>query len=275
MKKFLISRRGALAITLASALFSIAPAITPALANDTKLDLIDAKTISVGTLADSKPTSFVTADGKFTGFDIDLFLNIAERLGFKEDQVVFTGQDFTALMPSVTNQRFDVAAAAIGTTEERKKNVDFSDGYLIFYLAILTNEKDLKDVSNLKGKRVGVVQGTLTDIYATKNFTDADIVRFPDNNAAVAALNNGTIAAHFLDRDPALQYIDRYPTLGIGFDIPSLDTPAGFVVRKGNDSLRNGINEALQAAINDGTYKKLYEKWFPGAPITEHFLPKK
>lgn len=246
----------------------------PAHAAENPYGLIDAGTISVGTMGDAKPYAFTTADGSFTGFDIELFLNIAERLGFKKDQVIFTGQEFAALMPSVANSRFDVAAAAIGTTAKRKETVDFSDGYLAGYLTVLTPEASIKDAAGLKGKRLGVVQGTLQEIYAQKNFADADLVKFPDNNTAVSALNNGTIDAHFLDYEAAKDYSGRYPALKIAVNVPSFDAPAGFVIRKGNDALRDALNKELHAAMQDGTWKKLHEKWFPGTPMPEAYLPK-
>lgn len=245
-----------------------------AAAADNPYGLIDPKVISVGTMGDSKPYAFSTANGEFTGFDIELFLNVAERMGYKKDQVIFTGQEFSALMPSVANGRFDVAVAAIGTTEKRKQTVDFSDGYLAGYLSVLTPEAGMTDAASLKGKRLGVVQGTLQEIYAQKNFTGTDLVKFPDNNSAVAALNNGTIDAHFLDYEAAKDYSSRYPALKVAINIPSFDAPAGFVIRKGNDALREGLNKALHAAMQDGTWKKLYEKWFPGSPMPAEYLPK-
>ncbi|TJV00903.1 MAG: amino acid ABC transporter substrate-binding protein, partial [Mesorhizobium sp.] len=135
-----------------------------AAADDNPYGLIDAKTISVGTMGDAKPYVFTLADGTFTGFDIELFRNVASRIGFKPDQVIFTGQEFSALMPSVANGRFDVAVAAIGTTDARKKTVDFSDGYLAGYLSVLTADKAITSAEGLKGKRLGVVQGTLQEI---------------------------------------------------------------------------------------------------------------
>ncbi|NSZ18818.1 ABC transporter substrate-binding protein [Agrobacterium vitis] len=245
-----------------------------AVAADNPYGLIDPKVISVGTMGDSKPYTFITSDGQFTGFDIELFLNVAERMGFKKDQVVFTGQEFSALMPSVANGRFDVAVAAIGTTEARKKTVDFSDGYLAGYLSVLTPDTKITDAAGLKGKRLGVVQGTLQEIYATKNFKDTDLVKFPDNNSAVSALNNGTVDAHFLDYEAAKDYTDRFKALKIAVNIPSFDAPAGFVIRKGNDGLREAFNKGLHAAMQDGTWKKLYEKWFPGSPMPAEYLPK-
>ncbi|GLQ78285.1 amino acid ABC transporter substrate-binding protein [Mesorhizobium huakuii] len=244
-------------------------------ADDNPYGLIDAKVISVGTMGDAKPYAFTQADGTFTGFDIELFRNVASRLGFKPDQVIFTGQEFSALMPSVANGRFDVAVAAIGTTEARKKTVDFSDGYLAGYLSVLTSDKAITSADGLKGKRLGVVQGTLQEIYAAKNFVGTDLVKFPDNNSAVSALNNGTVDAHFLDYEAAKQYGERYPGLKIAINIPSFDAPAGFVVRKGNDKFRGALNTALHAAMQDGTWKTLYEKWFPGSPMPDQYLPKK
>ena len=244
-------------------------------AADNPFGLIDPGTISVGTMGDAKPYTFTTAGGQFTGFDIELFLNVASRIGFPKGKVTFTGQEFSALLPSVANQRFDVAVAAIGTTEARKKTVDFSDGYLAGYLSVLTADGSVKDAAGLKGKRLGVVQGTLQEGYATKNFTESDIVKFPDNNSAVAALNNGAVDAHFLDYEAAKQYGERYPSLKIALNIPSFDAPAGFVVRKGNDAFRTALNKGLHDAMQDGTWKTLYEKWFPGSPMPDQYLPKK
>lgn len=261
-----------------AALFGLAVGLSasalPASAAENPYGLIDPGTISVGTMGDAKPYAFTTADGNFTGFDIELFLNIAERLGFKKDQVIFTGQEFAALMPSVANSRFDIAAAAIGTTAKRKEAVDFSDGYLAGYLTVLTPEASIKDAAGLKDRRLGVVQGTLQEIYAQKNFTDAALVKFPDNNSAVSALNNGTIDAHFLDYEAAKDYSARYPALKIAVNIPSFDAPAGFVIRKGNDALRTALNKELHAAMQDGTWKKLHEKWFPGTPMPDSYLPR-
>ncbi|MBY5343559.1 amino acid ABC transporter substrate-binding protein [Rhizobium leguminosarum bv. viciae] len=246
-----------------------------AAAVDNPYNLIEPGTISVGTMGDSKPYTFATADGEFTGFDIELFLNVVSRLGFQKDKVTFTGQEFSALLPSVANERFDVAVAAIGTTEARKKTIDFSDGYLAGYLSVLTPDAGIKDADGLKGKRLGVVQGTLQEVYAAKNFGGTDLVKFPDNNSAVAALNNGTVDAHFLDYEAAKQYGERYPALKVAVNIPSFDAPAGFVVRKGNDAFRTALNGALHDAMQDGTWKTLYEKWFPGSPMPEQYLPKK
>src|SRR3984885_12190099 len=118
-------------------------------------NLIDPTTISVGTMGDEKPYVFTDAQGNFTGFDYELFLDVARRIGFDKAHVTFTGQDFAALIPSVANGRFDVAVAAIGTTAARKKTVDFSDGYLAGYLSVISGNPALSTAAALTGKRLG------------------------------------------------------------------------------------------------------------------------
>jgi polar amino acid transport system substrate-binding protein len=238
-------------------------------------NLIDPATISVGSMGDAKPYTFTGANGQFDGFDVELFRDVARRLGFDKDHVTFTGQDFSALLPSVANGRFDVAVAAIGTTEARKKTVDFSDGYLAGYLTVLSAEDAIKTPDDLAGKRLGVVQGTLQEAYAKAHFTKADIVNFPDNNSAISSLNSGSIDAHFLDYEAAKQYAGQFKGLHLAINIPSFDAPAGFVVKKGNDAFREALNKALHEAMQDGTWKTLYAKWFPGSPMPDQYLPKK
>ena len=56
-------------------------------------------------------------------------------------------------------------------------------------------------------------------------------------------------------------------------DIPSFDAPAGFAIAKGKTALREALDENLHAAMEDGTWKTLYTKWFPGSPMPEQYLP--
>jgi polar amino acid transport system substrate-binding protein len=238
---------------------------------DNPYSLITPGEIRVGSVGDIKPYAFADANGTFSGFDIELFTEVAERAGI--DDVVFTGQDFSSLLAAVANGQFDVGVAAIGITDERKQTVDFSDGYLAGYLTILsTKDSGVASPGDLAGNRLGVVQGTLQEAYAVKNFPDTELVRFPDNNTAVAALNNGTIQAHFLDYESTKGYIEQYDLVSVE-DIPSFDAPAGFAVKKGNDELREMLNDGLADVMEDGTWKELYQKWFPGSPMPEQYLP--
>jgi polar amino acid transport system substrate-binding protein len=245
---------------------------TPTSSADNPYGLIEAGTVRVASLGDAKPYTFTDAQGNFTGFDVELFKDVAKRAGV--DDVVFTGQDFSAILPAVANGQFDVGVAAIGITEKRKETVDFSSGYLAGYLTVLTTkDSGIKDVDGLSGKRLGVVQGTLQEAYAVKNFTTANLVRFPDNNSAIAAVNSGSADAHFLDYETAQDYTEQHGLVSVA-DIPSFDAPAGFALAKDKTALKEALNKALAEAMEDGTWKTLYQKWFPGSPMPEQYLPK-
>ncbi|NIH65874.1 ABC transporter substrate-binding protein [Modestobacter marinus] len=266
-----------------AALFSAATAITLVLAGcgstDTESDsadnpygLITPGQISVASVGDLKPYTFTDASGEFTGFDVELFRDVTARAGI--DEVTFTGTDFSGLLAAVSNEQYDVGVAAIGITDDRKQTVDFSSGYLAGFLTVLAKDESAVSYEDaLAGSRLGVVQGTLQETYAVENFPEAALVRFPDNNAAISALNTGSIDAHFLDYESAKAYIEQYDLTDVK-DIPSFDAPAGFAVAKGNDALREALDEGLAAAMEDGTWKELYQEWFPGSPLTPQYLPK-
>jgi polar amino acid transport system substrate-binding protein len=240
---------------------------------DNPYHLIDPGTARVASMGDAKPYTFTDASGNFTGFDVQLFQNVAKRIGIKK--VVFTGQDFSAILPAVANGQFDVGVAAIGITPERKQTVDFSDGYLAGYLTVISPKSEhISTGADLAGKRLGVVQGTLQETYAAKHFPDAQLVRFPDNNSGISALNSGSIDAHFADYEAAKDYVKRYQDLEMAINVPSFDAPAGFAVKPGNDTFVKALNKGLHAAMQDGTWKKLYQKWFPGSPMPKQYLPK-
>lgn len=241
-------------------------------ADDNPYGLITPGEIRVASVGDLRPYTFTDESGEFTGFDVELFRDVADRIGI--ETVNFSGQDFSAILAAVANGQFDVGVSAIGITEERKQTVDFSDGYLAGFLTVLSTERaGLEAEDDLAGLRVGVSQGSLQEKYAVENFTESEIVRFPENNAGVAALNNGGIDAYFLDFESAKLYIDQYDELDVVVNIPSFDAPAGFAVAPGNDAFREALNGALAEAMEDGTWKRLHQKWFPDSPMPAQYLP--
>lgn len=270
-------RRAAITAVAASAALALAacsggtPSDSQPAAEDNPYGLITPGQIRVASLGDSRPYTFTDENGEFTGFDVELFTDVAHRIGI--DDVVFTGQDFSGLLAAVANGQFDVGVAAIGITEERQQTVDFSDGYLAGYLTVMGHpDAGIADVEDLAGTRLGVVQGTLQEAYAVEHFTETELVRFPDNNTAISAVNTGTIDAHFLDYEAAKEYAEQFGLVN-AIDIPSFDAPAGFAIAKDNPAFQEALNEALAAAMEDGTWRDLYQEWFPGSPMPEQYLP--
>ena len=157
----------------------------------------DAKTLRVGTLTDAPPNIYLE-NGVFTGYDNELLRDIAKREGF---QVEFVGTEFSALLASVANGKFDIGSSTISSTEARKKTVAFSNGYNTGVTSIVIKKgANLKDPAAFAGKRLGVVQGSVQDEFAGK-VSGAEVVRFPDYNAGFAQLKNGALDGWVVPQD--------------------------------------------------------------------------
>ncbi|MER7394927.1 ABC transporter substrate-binding protein [Streptomyces sp. NPDC000151] len=228
----------------------------------------EAGTLKIGTSNNMKPYAY-EENGELTGFEVDLISAAARKLHLKPRIVAL---EFSGLLPAVNNRQFDVAAAAVGITAPRKKTVDFSDGYLAGYFGVLTGPKSgiTADAASTKGKRIAVLQGSIADTNANRFLPGADIVRFPDANSADLALKNDRVAGFFNDFEPNLAIAKKYPKLRLSqpVTVPATDYPAGWAVRKGNTALAGKLNGALRQLVDDGTWLRLYKKYFPKAPVS-------
>lgn len=236
------------------------------------LGTISAGTLRIGTTGDTKPYAY-TEDGELQGFDVEMAKEVAKRLGLETE---FVTQEFSALLPAVANGQLDMAAASISDTAEREKTVDFSDHYFIGYISVLAAEGSgiTDDASSLDGERLGIVQGTIQDSYAQENFTGAELVRFPDNNSAVAALGSGTIDAHFLDFPVAEEYAaasNGSQVIAINVAVPEF--PVGFPIAKGNTDLKAAVDQAVADIVADGTWLEIDQRFFPDQPVPDEFQP--
>ncbi len=138
-------------------------------------------------------------DGNFTGFDIERSCSTWPSGWLREGKVIFTGQDFSPSCPRSPTADSTWRRPRSERQKSERKRSTFPTAIWQATFSVLTADADITGAEGLKGKRLGVVQGTLQEIYAQKNFTGTDLVKFPDNNSAVSGLNNGTIDAHFLD----------------------------------------------------------------------------
>jgi polar amino acid transport system substrate-binding protein len=231
-----------------------------------------AQVLRVGTLTDAPPAIFFD-DGQFTGFDNELLRDIAKREGF---EVEFVGTEFSSLLAGVANGRFGIGSSTISATEARKKTVAFSNGYHTEYTTIVTAKgANLTSLEAFKGKRLGVVQASVQDDFATNKVPGAEVVRFPDYNAGFAQLRNGAVDGWIVPNEIGNQYIEQNPAvpLEIGYKIETKETPSAFAVAKTNSELLDKLNKGLAAAIADGTVEKLNTKFYPDSPLPKELAP--
>jgi polar amino acid transport system substrate-binding protein len=268
VRRSLIAAAAVMSVMVLSSCGSGGAAASAAAAKEDPYGLQQASTLRVGTLTDAPPNVYLR-NGKFTGFDNDLFSAVASKLGLK---VQFVGTDFSALLAEVKNKQFDLGSSSITITDARKKTVAFTNGYDFGYFGLdVPAGSDIKAFDQLKGKRVTVVQGTVQDDYATK--LGLDPIRVPDYNGALNQLKAGTaqawVAPAEIGEKSAKESGGR--VLLVAKEISS--APTAFAIAQGNPVFLKALNSALDAVIKDGTWTKLQDQYYPGRPIPSGFKP--
>ena len=224
--------------------------------------------LRTGTLTDAPPNVYLK-DGKYTGFDNDLLVAVAAKLGLK---VEFVGTEFSSLLAQVKTGKFDLGSSSISITDARKKTVAFTNKYDFGFLGLdVPKGSAIKGFDDLKGKRVAVVQGTVQDDYATTSGLDP--VRVPDYNAALNQLKSGTADAWITPAE-----IGEKTAGDSGGKVVAVAKqlqPGGmaFAVAQQNDALREAIDKGLDEVVADGTWARLQKQYYPGREVPADFKP--
>ncbi|MDN5851463.1 MAG: basic amino acid ABC transporter substrate-binding protein [Actinomycetia bacterium] len=223
-------------------------------------------TVSSGTLTVCSDIPYapfeIEEGGEYTGFDIDLMNEIGKGLGL-DVQIKDVGFDGLQSGASLAAGQCDIGASAMTITEEREKNIDFSDPYYDSMQTLLVpSGSDIQTIDDLSGKDVGVQQGTTGKLYAEENAPDdAKLVSFPSDAELYQAIKSGSIDAILQDlpvnvahtEDGDFQIVEEYDT----------DEHYGFAVKEeGSEDLLKAVNEQLKELKKDGTYDKLYNEYF-------------
>jgi polar amino acid transport system substrate-binding protein len=229
--------------------------------DSSKLGLIVPGTITVGTLSDAPPNIFIDKSGKFTGFDNELLRAMGEKLKLN---VEFKSTSFASLLSQVENKQFDVGSSSISTTDARRKNVGFTNGYDFGYMAVVAMDKTpIKGFKDLTDKtRIAVVQGTVQDDYVT-NTLKLQPVRFKDYNTAYANLKNGQVDAWVAPSQQATGQVKPGDGATIVENVINTQNFTAYAVNSQNKALTDALNSALDAVVADGTWSKLVKQWYP------------
>lgn len=228
----------------------------------------DAKagTLVVGTDITAAPFEF-RQDGKYTGFDIELWQEIAKRLklDYQLKPVSFDG-----LIPGLQSGVFDVVIAGVVIRPDRAKVVDFSIPYYISGISILAKKDSaINSMQDLNGKVVTLKVGTTPAIYLKEHVPGAKLKLFQNLDASFMDVVSGGSDAAVYDT-PILQYFAKVSGNNQLKVVGHVDTNQhfGIVYPKGSQ-LVAPVNETLRAMKADGSFDLLYQKWFgetaPGA----------
>jgi polar amino acid transport system substrate-binding protein len=228
-----------------------------------------AETLRLGTEGAYPPFNYMETDGTVAGFDVDIGLELCKRIG-AECEVV--AQDWDGIIPGLLANKYDFIIASMFITEDRKKQVDFTDPY---YKAAMTHVvpkgSDITEFTNeaLAGKIIGAQGSTTQADYITATYPDADIRLYPTQDEANLDMASGRIDMQVGDMLPMLDWTMNTED-GACCELAGepITDPAfvgegvGIALRQEDDDLRERLNKALQEIRDDGTYKTINDKYF-------------
>ncbi len=201
---------------------------------------------------------------KYVGFDIDLWDAIAKDLSL---DYKLQPMDFNGIIPGLQTGQVDVGLAGITIKPSRKKVIDFSDGYYDSgFLLMVPSDSSIKSSDDLAGKKLAVKTGTSATDYAKKHFTKTELRLFPNSDNAYLEVLTGRVDAAMHDTPNILYFIKKN---GQG-KVKSVGTQMmahqyGIAFPKGSD-LVSKVNASLAKLKANGSYNKIYKKWFGSLP---------
>ena len=220
-----------------------------------------------------EPFTYKTADGKPTGFDVDIANAICAEM---KRNCVFVEQVWDSMIPGLQARKYDVVVSSLSITEERKRVIDFSDRYYKTPSAIVVKKGTAyANPASLKGKRIGVLKGSTQEKWAMGELKPAGVTVVPYEAQDQVYLDikagrlDGTVAdkvevhGGFLRKPEGKDYAyvgpDQYEAKYYGDGI-------GIGMRKGQKDLKDQINKAIKTIRSNGTYNQIAKKYFDFDP---------
>ncbi len=225
---------------------------------------VAAEKLKIGTEGAYPPFNLIDASGQVGGFDVEIAQALCAKMGTECDVVT---SDWDGIIPALNAKKFDFLAASMSITEERKQAVDFTNPYYTNKLQFIApKSSDLKtDKASLKGKVIGAQRATIAGTWLEDNLADAVEIKLYDTQEnAYLDLSSGRLDGVLADKFVNWEWLKS--NAGKDFEFkgkPVFDNDKiALAVRKG-DPLREKLNAALKSIVEDGTYQKINDKYFP------------
>ena len=214
--------------------------------------------VKIGVFSDKSPFGYVDANGEYAGYDIEYGNRLGQDLGV---DVEYVPVEAASRVEFLDTNKVDIILANFTVTPERAEKVDYANPYMKVSLGAVTPDNaPIDSVEGLEGKNVIVVKGTTAEAYLEKNHPDIKLTKFEQYTEATNALLDGRGDAWVTDNTEALAWAAK--TDGFSATIPTLgetDTIAG-AVAKGNDDLREWLNNNLVELGKENFFHNAYEK---------------
>ncbi|MEB3100830.1 transporter substrate-binding domain-containing protein [Ferviditalea candida] len=223
------------------------------------------KTMIVGVESNFKPFTYVE-EGSYKGFEIDLWNAIAREAGFKKYK--FEAMDFGELIEAVKTGKADVGLAGMTINQARKNELEFSMPYYDTGLVLLTSasNKQIHSTHDLKDKTVGTKLATTGYQFSSELQGLKSVKGYPEISQAFEDLMNNKVDAVIFDEQPSRNFVrtagkGKVKILG---GTLTKENYGMFTKKRGKNIGR--IDQAIEAVSQNGTYEKIYRKWFGKKP---------
>lgn len=200
--------------------------------------------------------------GDIEGFDIDMAKALTKEILGDESKAEFKEVTSKTRIPLLQKGDINAIIATMTITEERKKEVDFSDVYFEAGQSLLVKKgSSIKSIDDIKkGTKVLAVKGSTSAVNIREKAPEATVLEFENYAEAFTALKSGQ--GDTLTTDNAILYgmadeDSNYEVVGDTFT----DEPYGIAVKKDSPEFIAEINKALKTLKDNGTYDEIYKKW--------------
>src|SRR3954449_2321700 len=222
-------------------------------------EILDRGVIRIGTQMDNPPFGFIGADGKPSGFDIELGQMIGKALGVKVQVEQIIGAN---RIPFLLTNKIDVVISAMGATPERAVQVMFTSPYAALYLGVYGHKSTtVSGPDQLGTLRISATKGTTQDLTLTAMAPKANIVRFEDDTTSNTAFLSGQVDMWATLNTIAIEIGKRNPAKEIDLKFKLRDSPAHMAMRQGDFGLLQWLNTYIFLIRANGELHRLHRTW--------------
>lgn len=213
--------------------------------------------IVIGVFSDKNPFGYVDENGKYQGYDVYFAERLAKDLGV---DIEYVSTEPASRVEYLESGKVDVILANFTVTEERAQSVDFALPYMKVALGVVSPDSALiTKPEDLNGKKLIVAKGTTAETYFTENYPEVELLKFDQYTEAYNALLDGRGDALSTDNTEVLAWALQNEGFSVGItSLGDLDTIAP-AVSKGNDTLKDWINEEIKALAEEQFFHEDYK----------------
>jgi len=203
--------------------------------------------------------------GDIVGFDVDMTTAMAKAMGVK---VKYVNTNWEGIIPALLTKKFDIIASGMTITQGRNLRVNFANPYITVGQTVVLNKKLAKKVKSYKKLNnpkytIASKLGTTGEQAVKRMIPRAKYISYETEQEGMLEVMNGRIDAFIYDLPfNAIMASSKAKGKVKHLDKPFTFEPLGWAIRKGDPDFINWLNNFMYQVRNDGTYDKIYAKWF-------------